>query len=89
MGYNGWSNYDTWLINLWLSNDAGWYSSVMEMAESAEDAGQLAYMLEDLLSEAASEAVGDNGLFCDIVSASLRVADFREIAESWLKALED
>ena len=23
MSYNGWSNYETWLVNLWIDNEPG------------------------------------------------------------------
>lgn len=29
--YNGWTNYETWNMNLWLTNDSGFY----EVAEDA------------------------------------------------------
>ena len=29
MAYNGWKNYETWNVNLWLSNDEGFYRLVM------------------------------------------------------------
>jgi hypothetical protein len=31
--YNGWTNYPTWCINLWLSNDEGLYNIVCEAAQ--------------------------------------------------------
>ena len=30
-GYNGWSNYPTWAVNLWLSNDEGLYNAAHEL----------------------------------------------------------
>ena len=34
--YNGWTNYETWNVALWLQNDEGWYS-VLEQAEEIGD----------------------------------------------------
>jgi hypothetical protein len=31
--YNGWKNYPTWAINLWLSNDEGIYNETREIVE--------------------------------------------------------
>lgn len=33
--YNGWTNYETWLVNLWLTNDEGSYDVVRETVEAA------------------------------------------------------
>jgi hypothetical protein len=34
-GYNGWKNYPTWVVNLWLGNDQGTYSECSYMAREA------------------------------------------------------
>ncbi len=31
--YNGWTNYETWLVNLWLDNDASTYAYWLEQAQ--------------------------------------------------------
>jgi hypothetical protein len=31
--YNGWANYETWLVGLWLDNDAGSYEYWRDQAE--------------------------------------------------------
>ena len=31
--YNGWSNYETWNVALWLGNDYGLYTMACEWAE--------------------------------------------------------
>lgn len=33
--YNGWKNYPTWAVNLWLANDEGLYRATLEMATEA------------------------------------------------------
>lgn len=37
--YNGWSNYPTWCVNLWMGNDRGMYEAALEIArEEIKDA---------------------------------------------------
>lgn len=31
MSYNGWKNYETWNVALWLDNDQGTYNETREM----------------------------------------------------------
>lgn len=37
MSYNGWSNYETWAVALWLDNEEGSYSYWHDQARSALD----------------------------------------------------
>ena len=34
--YNGWANYETWCVYLWLSNEPESYDYCVELAESAK-----------------------------------------------------
>jgi hypothetical protein len=41
--YNGWTNYPTWCVNLWLSNDEGLYRATVELVDAwLETADELA-----------------------------------------------
>lgn len=35
MPYNGWTNYETWCVHLWLTNDEGKYNHCRELARQA------------------------------------------------------
>ena len=32
-GYNGWSNYETWNVSLWIQNDEGLYNACRRMSD--------------------------------------------------------
>ena len=37
-GYNGWKNYPTWAVNLWLSNDEPLYRATLELTRQTVEA---------------------------------------------------
>lgn len=37
MAYNGWKNYETWAVGLWIDNDEGGQSYWLEAAQDAYD----------------------------------------------------
>ena len=51
--YNGWTNYETWNVGLWLGNDQGLY----EMARRAFDYDHLCEMLACIGSETTGDGV--------------------------------
>lgn len=95
--YNGWRNYETWNVALWLGNEEGtqryWDERTREIArtaepryewESVEDAArsELADELEREI-EGARPELGAS-MFADLLGAALSEVDWREIAENWL-----
>lgn len=97
-GYNGWSNYATWLVNVHLSNDEGTYSYVNELAQTSidnaeadkyntkkEDATQaLADSIKGMIDEGNPLADKSN-LYSDMLQAIIDEADYYAIAEAWLE----
>jgi len=67
--YNGWTNRETWLVNLWLTNDEETYNQAKEL----ELVSDLQKFTEDLvLGEEAS-------LKEDLIGSALGRVDYAEI----------
>ena len=45
-GYNGWKNYETWNVALWLGNDEGLYNIARKYTDYNALARELKYQLE-------------------------------------------
>ncbi len=84
--YNGWTNYETWLVNLWLTNEQGAAETMQEFAAASRANGEAEWELADTLKEwvdgMVDESVPDNGMVRDLVNAALGSVDWREIARS-------
>lgn len=101
--YNGWPTYETWLVNLHLSNDQGTYNMVREMAvEAVEDEarggrlalGSLMDRLKDMCDpngDLGSELwpAMNNGMHTDLMGAALSRVDWRNIAEHWIEDVRE
>lgn len=97
--YNGYSNRETWNVQLWLANDEGLYHTIREAWEDicrnydpeedddwAEEAErELATYLENLVCDEMYPL--DCGLYADLLSSALAKVDWDEIAHVW--ACED
>lgn len=91
--YNGWANYETWAVNLWLANDEGSYEWLLEMARQCEGAEYprvaLADTLKNEIVESAEGALPDAGLLADLLSAAISSVDFHEIASHYIKEVRE
>lgn len=61
--YNGWTNRETWAVNLWIDNERGLYERVQEMAKENDNLYDLTESLKDLFDELfdMESIFGDNG----------------------------
>ena len=71
MAYNGWANYETWNVALWLQNDEGLYSFARE---ARGDYDSLAAELRDIGARETPDGVAYNysGLDTDELDNMLR-----------------
>ena len=92
--YNGWSNYETWNVKLWLDNDAGSQELQQEWLQQAKDTPinpvwtreqTTKFTLEKLIEEFVYEnnpLADQANMYADLIGAALGHVDYREIAEN-------
>lgn len=88
--YNGWTNYETWVANLWLGEDDYWRERAEEiMREEKNDVlaatAELALEMGDVYEDNMPETTG---LYADLLSASMSNIDWDEIARHYIEDVE-
>lgn len=101
-GYNGWTNYETWLVNLWMDNEEGSQAFFTEQAEEiyekaaekphftrAEVAAQrFGGWLKDWHEENRPE-MPTSGVYYDLLSGALSEVNWDEIAKHYIETVEE
>ena len=98
-GYNGWSNYETWNVALWMDNDgsdAYWRECAEQCAEDTDEDDDVetrkndaTLALADMLKAQHEEAMPEvTGTFADLLGAALGQVNWYEIASHILDAAE-
>ncbi|KKK92601.1 hypothetical protein LCGC14_2701300 [marine sediment metagenome] len=102
--YNGWTNYETWSVALWLDNDQGTNEMLREWAQEAWDRavypGDSPYLtrgqratrtLADQIQEHIEEnnpLASDASMYSDILSANLHEVNWGEIAKGQIEEVD-
>ena len=77
--YSGWTNRETWVVNLWFTNDECYYEELrsiiknFDIDEQAEEIEQYAHWIID---------VNEASMTTDLLSTSLGRVDWHEIARA-------
>lgn len=100
MSYNGYKNYETWNVCLWIDNDQGlqeyWGEIAQEVYDDAEATSygtkkemaisDLAKRMKDDFQEQMPEL---DGMWADLLGAALSEVDWHEVAETRLEDVEE
>ena len=78
MSYNGWSNKETWLVNLWLGD------SLTMLHEEWGDltADDIEQQVEVFVEECSGEM---SGFIADLLNCALGEIDYHELAEHFVE----
>lgn len=99
-GYNGWTNYETWVVNLWIDND-GWDQDCREMAaqcvkDTADDScpdGAAIRCLAEWIKEQHEEHLELvcklPGVFGDLMNGAMSSVNWDELARHYIAEVED
>lgn len=66
--YNGWTNWETWNVNLWLCNNEGDY----DMAKNCKDGNAIRELVEEYRTRT-------SGMFADLINRALDRVNWEEI----------
>jgi hypothetical protein len=98
-GYNGWKNYETWNVALWIDNEQGAQNYAYELTRDAVEAheartgygttveGSLAHYLKEWVEEMRPDLGAT--MFADLLGAALSKVDWFELARNYLETLEE
>lgn len=86
-GYNGWTNYETWNVALWMNNDEGsqsyWEERASEVAEREENDAAATYDLAQMLGEDLRDNAPEiGGFYGALLGAAIRSVNTYEIAKN-------
>lgn len=85
--HNGWDNYETWAIALWLDNEQGSQDYWLERAEAAnDDVWTLSAELKDSHEEALPEI---QGFAADLLNAAMSEVNWDEIARHYIEMVKE
>ena len=80
--YNGWSNRETWLASLWLTNDQASYSLLLEAQRTGDSDFARADWLERELREQLAEEASDASMWSDLLSTAFHRINWVEVIEN-------
>ncbi len=74
--YNGWTNKETWLVNLWIGDSL----TMDQEAGFTIDAAYIEQIVEDLIEDSGSRV---NGFIGDMLNCALCEIDYAELASHY------
>ncbi len=92
--YNGWANYETWLVKVWMDNDQGsqeYWADLTKQLVDAENTTQdiLIVLCDELKTQHEGDLPDLEGFAADLLNAAMSAVNWREIALSLVEDSQD
>ena len=81
--YNGYTNYETWCIGLWIDNDESTQAYIMELAEQADSVYELEQAIKDYVDENNPLADGAS-MYTDLLNSAIENFAMHQRHDAWL-----
>lgn len=89
--YNGWTNYETWVANLWMDGDEAYWRDGAESCMRTEDNDKesATYTLSQMMRDFYQDCMPDlTGMYADLLGAGLSRINWYEIAKHIVDGLD-
>ena len=74
--YNGWANYETWNVTLWIGNDWGLYQLACDVVRDGGTYGDLVKNIQSNVGAAWAAQTPDNVAWDDVNIDGIEVNEF-------------
>jgi len=81
-GYNGWKNYETWAVALWIDNGQRIQQEATAIVVNSKDEYGAAQELKDWIEEG-NPLIDTASLYSDLLNAALSEVDWYEVANHY------
>ena len=78
--YNGYTNYETWLVGLWLDNDQGNSELLREISQGPGNLYGKSKELQEWVED--MNPITDASLWMDLLNGALSEVNWRELIET-------
>lgn len=80
--YNGWTNYETWLANLWIGEACADLSEDFDLSTDELDSGNAAESIKQWFEELFLADAPESGFMADAINGAVGAVNWQEIARS-------
>lgn len=81
MTYQGYENYETWCISLWMSNDESLYDDIVRLAKECQGKDELGQAIESYIEELReSSGIQFDGMWGDLMNHALGMVAWHDVA---------
>lgn len=87
--YQGWSNWETWCVNLWIGNELDLYEDLVAIIQERTTIELKAKHLSEVVEVLIDEEIMVNSLSDDLVTRALERVNWEEIIRNRSTDLEE